>query len=136
MGVDYKSWSLSVLLTGAGGYDIYIDGEAQSPLRNGFNGYEYQMDYWTPENAGAAYPRITDGGFNDNNYKYSDFWKRDGDHVRIKNVNLSYTIPKFKKNLGFDELTVFFNGYNLYVFKKYDEDFDPQNTSSVQNLNK
>ena len=131
LGIDYKSWSLSVLLTGAGGYDIYIDGEAQSPLRNGFNGYEYQMDYWTPENTGAAYPRITDGGFNDNNYKYSDFWKRDGDHVRIKNVNLGYTVPQSKKYLGFDELTVFFTGYNLFVFKKYDEDFDPQNTSSV-----
>lgn len=131
LGVEYKRWSLSVLLTGAGGYDIYLDGEAQSPLRNGFNGYEYQLDYWTPDNTGATFPRITDGGFNDNNYKYSDFWKRDGTHVRVRNINLGYTLPSKGKNLGFDELTVFCTGTNLFVFKKYDEDFDPQNTSSV-----
>jgi hypothetical protein len=41
------------MLTGASGYDIYIDGEAQSPLRNGFNGYTYQMDYWTPGEYGC-----------------------------------------------------------------------------------
>ncbi len=131
LGVEYKRWALSVLLTGAAGYDIYIDGEAQSPLVNGFNGYEYQLDYWTPENTNAAYPRITDGGTNPNNNRYSDFWMRDGSHVRIRNVNLSYTIPMVVKTLGFNELSLFFTGTNLHVFKKYDEDFDPQNTSSV-----
>lgn len=59
LGVEYKRWGLSVLLTGAGGYDIYLDGEAQSPLVNGFNGYEYQLDYWTTQNTNAAYPRIS-----------------------------------------------------------------------------
>ena len=131
LGAEYKNFALSVLLTGAAGYDIYLDGEAQSPLRNGFNGYDYQMDYWTPENTGATFPRITDGGFNDNNYKYSDFWLRKGNHLRVKNINLSYTLPKFKGNTGFDEMSVFVTGYNLFVIKGYDEDFDPQNTSSV-----
>ena len=131
LGAEYKRWALSVLLTGAGGYDIYIDGEAQNPLVNGFNGYDYQLDYWTPQNTGAAYPRVTNGGANPNNNRYSDFWMRDGSHVRIRNVNLSYTLPSAGKNLGFDELTLFCTGTNLHVFKKYDEDFDPQNTSSV-----
>ena len=131
LGADYKNFSISVLLTGAAGYDIYLDGEAQSPLRNGFNGYNYQLDYWTPENNAAAFPRITDGGFNDNNYKYSDFWLRNGKHLRFKNINLSYTLPKFKNNVGFDKMTVFVTGYNLFVIKDYKEDFDPQNTSSV-----
>lgn len=129
--VEYKRWALAVLLTGAGGYDIYLDGEAQSPLVNGFNGYEYQLDYWTPENTNAAYPRITNGGTNPNNNRYSDFWMRDGSHVRIRNVNLSYTIPMVAEKLGFNELSLFFTGTNLHVFKKYDEGFDPQNTSSL-----
>lgn len=131
LGVEYKRWALSVLLTGAAGYDIYLDGEAQSPLVNGFNGYEYQLDYWTPQNTNAAYPRISNGGANPNNNRYSDFWMRDGSHLRIRNVNLSYTLPSAAKNIGFDELTIFLTGTNLHVFKKYNEDFDPQNTSSV-----
>tara|TARA_R110002049_G_scaffold235268_1_gene408530 strand:+ start:4629 stop:7709 length:3081 start_codon:yes stop_codon:yes gene_type:complete len=126
LGAEYKNFALSVLLTGAGGYDIYLEGEAQSPLRNGFNGYDYQLDYWTPENTDARFPRITDGGFNDNNYKYSDFWLRDGNHIRFKNINLSYTLPKRKENATFDEIRVFCTGYNLFVIKNYDEDFDPQ----------
>lgn len=131
LGVEYKRWALSVLLTGAAGYDIYIDGEAQNPLVNGFNGYDYQLDYWTPQNTNAAYPRITNGGANPNNNRYSDFWMRDGSHLRIRNVNLSYTIPGLAEKLGVNELSIFSTGTNLHVFKKYDEDFDPQNTSSV-----
>ncbi|MCB9351418.1 MAG: TonB-dependent receptor [Lewinellaceae bacterium] len=132
LGATYKNFSLSILLTGASGYDIYIDGEAQSPLRNGFNGYTYQMDYWTPENPGARFPRITDGGFNDNNYRYSDFWMRDGKHLRVKNINFSYSLPKSITDIpGFQEISLFFTAYNLFVLKTYEEEFDPQMQSSV-----
>jgi hypothetical protein len=54
-------------------------------------------------------------------------WK----HLRFKNINLSYTLPKFKNNAGFEKMTVFVTGYNLFVIKDYKEEFDPQNTSSV-----
>lgn len=132
LGMDYKGLSLSILLTGASGYDIYLDGEAQSPLRNGFNGYNYQLDYWTPENTDAAYPRISDGGFNDNNYRYSDFWKRDGKHIRVKNINLSYSLPKSITEVsGFKEISFFAAAHNLFVLKTYQEEFDPQMQSSV-----
>jgi TonB-linked SusC/RagA family outer membrane protein len=130
---DYKGFSVSVLLTGAAGYDIYLDGEAQSPLRNGFNGYTYQMDYWTPENTDAAYPRVSDGGFNDNNYRYSDFWMRDGRHIRLRNINLSYSLPKsLLEGFGaFEEVRFFFTAHNLFVIKNFNEEFDPQMQSSV-----
>ena len=132
LSASYKNFSLSVLLTGAAGYDIYLDGEAQSPLRNGFNGYTYQLDYWTPENTDARFPRVSDGGFNDNNYRYSDFWKRSGNHLRFKNINLSYTLPKFGKGEnGFKDIRLFATGYNLLVLKTYEEEFDPQMQSST-----
>ena len=132
LSASYKNFNISVLLTGALGYDIYIDGEAQAPLRNGFNGYAYQMDYWTVDNTDARYPRVTDGGFNENNYKYSDFWMRNANHLRIRNVNLSYTLPKWgKKDGGFKDITLFATGNNLMVFKSYEEEFDPQMQSST-----
>ena len=127
---EYKNWTLSVLLTGAAGYDLYMDGEAQSPLRNGFNGYEYQLDYWTPENTGAAYPRVANGGYNDNNYKYSDYWLRNGKHLRVKNVNVSYSFPSSILGETIDNLKLYFTGYNLFVVKSYKEEFDPQMQSS------
>ncbi len=132
LSTSFKNFDLSILLTGAAGYDIYIDGEAQSPLRNGFNGYTYQLDYWTTENTDARFPRISDGGFNDNNYRYSDFWKRNANHLRFRNINLSYTLPKFgDKENGFKEIRVFATGNNLFVLKTYKEEFDPQMQSST-----
>jgi TonB-linked SusC/RagA family outer membrane protein len=132
LGATYKNFTASVLLTGAAGYDIYLDGEAQSPLRNGFNGYTYQMDYWTPENTGARFPRITDGGFNDNNYRYSDFWMRDGRHLRVRNINLSYAIPSsVNEAVGFQEVRLFATAHNLFVLKTFEEEFDPQMQSST-----
>ena len=133
LAMRYKNLSFSVLLTGASGYDIYLDGEAQSPLRNGFNGYTYQMDYWTPENTEARFPRITDGGFNDNNYRYSDFWMRDGRHIRLKNINLSYSLPEGILNRAgkIQSLQLFITGQNLLVWKTYQEEFDPQMQSGT-----
>ncbi len=131
LGANYKRFSFTMLLTGAAGYDLYIDGEAQSPLRNGFNGYTYQMDYWTPDNTDAAYPRITDGGFNDNNYRYSDFWMRNGTHLRLRNINLSYALPVSGAAVGFKEVRLFATGHNLFVLKSFSEEFDPQMQSST-----
>lgn len=126
LGADFKNFALSVLITGAAGYDLYLEGEAQSPLRNGFNGYDYLKDYWTSNNSDAAFPRITNGGFNDNNYKYSDYWLRNGNHLRFKNINLSYTLPIKDADATFDSVKLFLTGYNLFVIKSFDEDFDPQ----------
>ncbi|MGB0429708.1 MAG: SusC/RagA family TonB-linked outer membrane protein [Bacteroidia bacterium] len=127
LSMDYKRLSVGVLLTGAFGYDIYLGGEAQAALRNNFNGYTYQMDYWTEENTDARFPRVSDGGFNENNYRYSDFWMRDGTHLRIRNVNVSYSAPeKMSQFLGFSDLRFTFTGFNLHVFKTYTEEFDPQ----------
>ncbi len=132
LSTGYKNFNFSMLMTGAAGYDIYLDGEAQSPLRNGFNGYTYQLDYWTPENTDATFPRITNGGFNDNNYRYSDFWKRSGNHLRFKNINLSYTLPQLGNGDSvFKEIRLFATGHNLFVLKTYDEEFDPQMQSST-----
>jgi len=132
LGVEYKNLALSVLLTGASGYDVYIGGEAQRPLLNAFTGYDYQLDYWTSENTGAAYPRISEGGTNNNNNRESDFWIRDGKHIRFKNINLSYTLPKAITKKTLDEVRFFVTGYNLFIIKDYDEDFDPQLQGSDQ----
>ena len=127
VGATYKNLELALLFTGAAGYEIYLDGESQSPLRNGFNGYDYQLDYWTPENPDARFPRISDGGFNDNNYRFSDFWARDGKHLRMKNVFLRYALPSsLMNNVGLDQVKLVVSGHNLFVLKTYTEDFDPQ----------
>jgi hypothetical protein len=56
---------------------------------------------------------------------------RDGKHLRFKNINFSYSLPQSLRMGTFEEVRLFFNGYNLFVLKGYEEDFDPQMQSSV-----
>lgn len=78
------------------------------------------------ENIDVVYLCIIDGGFNDNNYWYLDFWMCDGCYICLRNVNLSYFIFKlfFERFRGFDEVWLFVIGYNLFVLKNFEEEFD------------
>lgn len=67
---------------------------------------------WTPENAAnATMPRLTtlDG---DNNYRSNSLWYRDGSFLKLRNVGVSYTIPR--KLLKICDATVSVNGTNLF----------------------
>jgi len=61
---------------------------------NNNNGYitQYSSEAWTPTNTGARFPRlsITERA---NNTQGSTFWNRSGDELRLKNVELGYTLP-------------------------------------------
>ena len=67
---------------------------------------------WTPETAATAtMPRLTtlDG---DNNYRSNSLWYRDGSFIKLRNVGISYTIPK--NVLKLCDATVSLNGTNLF----------------------
>ena len=84
---------------------------------------------WTPETAATAkYPRLTTSNFGNNN-KTSDFWLVDNNYIRLKSIELGYTIsvPRLK-HAGFDKIRVFLNGYNVLTLSKHN--FDPENTSA------
>ena len=52
---------------------------------------EIARDTWTPQNTGAAYPRLTTTN-GDNNYRYSDFWMYKTDRFNLRKVQLTYSI--------------------------------------------
>ena len=45
------------------------------------------------ENVNAPYPRLSYNG-NNNNHRASTFWLRDGHYLRLKNLDIGYTLPK------------------------------------------
>ena len=70
---------------------------------------------WTPENPGAKYPRMTTGAV-DNNNQLSTFWMADGRYLRLKNLELGYTLPKRIANkIAMQNLRVYLSGVNLPV---------------------
>ena len=67
---------------------------------------------WTPENADkATMPRLTTQS-GENNYRSGSHWYRDGSFLKLRNVGISYVIPK--SVLKICDATVSVNGTNLF----------------------
>ena len=81
------------------------------------------------EDPNAEYPRLTYGS-NSNNYQESTFWLRNGSYLRLKTLDVGYTLPKSWVNkLRMNTIRVFFIGTNLLTFSKF-KLWDPEMGSS------
>jgi hypothetical protein len=67
------------------------------------------------ERVDATYPRLSYGG-NNNNYRKSTFWLRDGAYLRFKTLEIGYTLPKLSNAIPVKSLRIFFVGTNLFVW--------------------
>ncbi|MCG8311410.1 MAG: TonB-dependent receptor [Cytophagales bacterium] len=123
--VEYKNFSLYVMLTGifGGGKDNYFMSE--NPRHNSFSGRfdtnEIDHDWWTPENKSNTYLRpdyVPDN-------RYLGLQSRG--FVKIQDVNLSYRLPKgVFKSIGLNSLEVYANIRNLYTFTDWFGGGDPE----------
>ena len=71
------------------------------------------------EDTNAKYPRLSYGG-NNNNYQSSTYWMRNGSYLRLKNLEVGYTIPKSIVNkIRLKNIRIYFMGTNLVTFSSY-----------------
>lgn len=86
-------------------------GDVKYKDQNGDNRIDEEV-YWTPENkAKATMPRLTTQE-NQNNYRASSLWYRDGSFLKLRNLLVAYTFPKSQTR--FADLQVFVQGTNLF----------------------
>lgn len=84
------------------------------------------LNNWTPENPTSNVPRLTAGDPNKNDERFSDRWVEDGSYLRIKNIQLGYTLPKSLLNkIHVQNLRVYASFDNLFTFTKY-SGLDPE----------
>lgn len=82
------------------------------------------------EDPNASYPRLSYGG-NSNNQQGSTFWLRDGRYLRLKNMDIGYTLPKAVTNkLHINDVRLFIAGSNLITWSKF-KLWDPESTQST-----
>ena len=92
--------------------------------------FELWTDAYSPEyNPDGEYPSVFQAWVNpDQSGSSTTFWKRNGAFVRLKNVNLSYTVPsEYSSKLGMSSLSLNVNATNVFLitgFKEYDPDQD------------
>lgn len=127
IGGAWKGFELELFFQGVAGAKRMLDFYDQSwPLEE--SPFAYLKDHYTPENPNAAFPRA---GRN-NAWMGSSFWLRDADFLRLKNVNLSYTVPKsFLSKLKIEQMKVFLTGTNLFLLQNKIKYYDPECSSIV-----
>lgn len=90
---------------------------------------------WTPERGdNATLPIMTTyEGAIDTNFRNSNFWLKDSSYLRLKNLQITYTLPVNVTNvLGIRSARVYVNGQNLLTFSPL-KDFDPERNIGQSN---
>jgi hypothetical protein len=121
---SYNNFSLSGLFQGVGNVSVSLSGIGLLPFVQGEavgNLFSNVKDRWTVENPApnATYPRLMAGTINDN-YNASTWWLRNGKYLRLKNIQLSYTIPKhIVERVHLENAYVFLQGVNVLTFSPF-----------------
>lgn len=135
-GVNWKGIDFSMTLAGVKNTSRVLPDYYRKPFNGQDRGlFSYLYDgRWTPETAETAlYPRFSQTSA-DNNYKVSDMFIRDASFLRLKNVELGYTLKLAAlKKIGMSNVRVYVNGYNLLTFTDF-EFFDPESSPSSSGL--
>lgn len=139
LSADYKGFDLSMLFQGATGTEIALSGtysngvqDNTSFTRTFYSGgnvpYYLVEDSWTTENRDAKYTRLS-AGYQSNNAYASTWWIRDASYLRLKTLQLGYSLPKsLLDKFNVQKFRVFFTGSNLVTWDDLDY-LDPESPS-------
>jgi len=128
-----QGFDFSMFWQGVGQRSVWLRGESVEAFHNSNEGpvFDFHIDRWTPTNTDASYPRLTVGSESTNNAAKSDFWINNGAYLRLKNVQLGYTLPKsLTQKISINSLRVFLSGHNMFTFSEMIGGWDPETTAS------
>ena len=115
--LTWKDFDFSILLQGQALARYYYS-PAMDPVSGNLDWFAATYG-WNKENTNSDYPRIgstvSNGGVN-----RSDYYSRNAAFLRLKNVEIGYTMPvkKWAPKLGVRSLRFYVAGYNLLTFSE------------------
>ena len=119
---SFRNFTVNLQLVGVFGYTIYNDTKR---ILDSYQRTNFRTDIspWTPTNTGTDDPRIgldTDPGISFNNVGNSDRWLESGSYVRLRNVELGYSVPAgLLSRYGLQSTRLFVSAQNLFTITKY-----------------
>ncbi|MAM19867.1 MAG: TonB-dependent receptor [Christiangramia sp.] len=139
LGADWKGFDLSLFMQGVGKRDFWANGPVFIPgYRYAEGWYEHQLDYWTPDNPNAYYPRPNDQQQSNNamNFLPQTKYLLDMSYLRMKNITLGYSIPKsIIDRFKVDRFRIYVSGENLFEISNSDIPIDPEINYTSSGLN-
>lgn len=142
----HKNWTFNIMFKGTGKVDVYRTGTGHDmgwvPFHGGETGNVLtivadQKSRWTPawysgdlstENPNAMFPRLSYGN-NENNTKFSTFWKDNVRYLRLQELGVTYRFKSSRllKQVGISSMDLQLVGYNLLVWHNMKAKmFDPE----------
>lgn len=122
VGMNFKGFDVSALLYASIGNEILRNYERDQPLANQL---AYRIERWTGAGSTNEHPRLTTAPTRNN--VLSDYFVEDGSFLRIRNLQLGYTLPEaVSKKIGARVFRVYVAANNLATFTRYlgyDPDF-------------
>lgn len=137
LGCNYKGIGFSVMFQGVSHVSRYYDAEAMFAFVNGGKVKEHHMQRWNPNQseeynlANAQYPLLHYDNYGDHNQRTNSFFLKNGNFIRLKNIELSYSLPaKWIKKVAMNECRIYMNANNLVTWDHLDGLCDPESSGS------
>lgn len=115
LGLKYKGFDFETMFYGVGKRTVYLSGSTYWAFQNQYSAPESALDRWTEATKETAkYPRLSTQA-NANNTQYSSFWQKNGSFLKLRYVEVGYTLPtKWSNAVYSDKIRFFVNGTNLF----------------------
>lgn len=126
LSASYKGFDLSAVIGSAWNYKLYNGNKYfYEGMNSKSNMLKSTLDAWTPQNTHTNVPRAVYQDPN-GNMKESDRFLENGDFVRLRQVQLGYTLPKsLLQSIQIDKLRFYVSAENLFTITGYDG-IDPE----------
>ena len=122
LGADYKGFDISAIFSAQLGHEIFRAYERSDVTYTNYQ--TFWLDRWTPESPGNTYPRLVSTDPN-NNQRPSDFYVEDASFVRLRNLQVGYSLPPaLLDRIKVKGLRIYFSANNLFTLTDYNG-FDP-----------
>lgn len=130
----WKNIDFNIFFQGVGKREIMPSSDVITPYAASWlSPMAFHRDYWTPENPNAAFPRPYQGG--SHNTIPSDRWILNAAYVRLKNVQLGYTLPKsVLDKVSLSKVRFFISAQDVFTVSKlgiFKTVYDPEQRNGV-----
>lgn len=134
----WKNFDVNILLNGAAMYSLKYDGLYTTMLgiEGAHNAPKYMLDRWhradiydpDSEWIPGNWPAMRKSSDVHSVYNDSDFWRKKGDYLRLKSLEIGYTIPdSVLRKVKIQKARIYVNGYNLFtICDPFLKPFDPE----------
>jgi TonB-dependent starch-binding outer membrane protein SusC len=129
--LGYKNFDFSVFFQGVQGNKVYM--QINKDIEGFYRAFpvtkRFYDDHWTTENPSNEVPRAAWGGATNNNRPSTRFIE-DGSYVRLKNIQIGYTLPtSFSNKAKIERIRVYASAQNLLTYTKF-SGLDPEMQTS------